>query len=296
MAGILWLASYPKSGNTWMRIFLTNYLRNFQTPADINHLEGGPIASAREIFDDLVGVEASDLTLDELEMLRPQVYRHFAASLADDEFLKVHDAYTLNRQGEPLFPPDVSRGVIYILRNPLAVAPSLANHINAPMDEAITVLNHEQPTRKENSFAGLGPQLPQRWQGWSEHVNSWTQAPGQRVLLVRYEDMKRNPHDTFRSVIRFAGHEDDEDRLSRAIEFSRFETVKKQEQEHGFRERLRSPNFFRKGESAAWKHELTPAQVERIIAAHGSAMRQYGYLDAAGNPVEALTLEDRTNA
>lgn len=44
---IYWLASYPKSGNTWMRILLTNYLRDGDEPADINNLDGGPIASAR---------------------------------------------------------------------------------------------------------------------------------------------------------------------------------------------------------------------------------------------------------
>ena len=58
---IFWLASYPKSGNTWMRILLTNYMRNADEPADINRLDGGPIASARQVFDDNVGVEASVL-------------------------------------------------------------------------------------------------------------------------------------------------------------------------------------------------------------------------------------------
>ena len=47
MADIVWLASYPKSGNTWMRALLTNYWRDGAAPADINELDGGPIASAR---------------------------------------------------------------------------------------------------------------------------------------------------------------------------------------------------------------------------------------------------------
>ncbi len=56
---IYWLASYPKSGNTWLRTLITNYLRDAETPADINELDGGPIASARLWFDEWVGVEAS---------------------------------------------------------------------------------------------------------------------------------------------------------------------------------------------------------------------------------------------
>ncbi|PKN94114.1 MAG: sulfotransferase [Chloroflexi bacterium HGW-Chloroflexi-6] len=291
MAGIFWLASYPKSGNTWLRIFLTNYLQNGDQPADINHLDGGPIASAREIFDDLVGVEASDLTLQEQELLRPQVYLQFAQELAQDEFLKVHDAYTLNSSGQPLFPPEASRGVIYIMRNPLSVAPSLANHINKSIDEAITMLNNEQPGENKR-LAGLGPQLPQRWLGWGEHVRSWSAPPGQRTLLVRYEDLKRQPFEAFRAIIRFSGLDDDEARIRKAIQFSSFEQVKKQEAEKGFRERIRPTSFFRKGETAAWKSELTPEQIERILAFQAEIMRRYGYLDNAGIPAEAIPLEE----
>ena len=291
MAGILWLASYPKSGNTWMRIFLTNYLQNGEQPANINHLDGGPIASARDIFDDLVGVEASDLTLEEQEILRPQVYLQFSESLQENEFLKVHDAYTLNSLGLPLFPPAASSGVLYILRNPLAIAPSLANHINKSVDTAIRVLNNEK-RHKENRLAGLGAQLPQRWLSWSEHVSSWANAPGQRVLLVRYEDLKQKPFEAFRAIIRFAGLEDDDVRIRKAIAFSSFEQARKQEQEQGFRERIRQTTFFRKGETGAWKSELTREQIERILAVHTETMHRYGYLDSAGNPVEALPLEE----
>jgi aryl sulfotransferase len=68
-SGIIWLASYPKSGNTWLRVFLTNYLRDGDQPADLNDLDGGPIASARLAFEEAVGVEASDLTQAEIERL-----------------------------------------------------------------------------------------------------------------------------------------------------------------------------------------------------------------------------------
>ena len=45
---IVWLASYPKSGNTWLRAVLTSYLRDDGEPASINALIGGPVASDRE--------------------------------------------------------------------------------------------------------------------------------------------------------------------------------------------------------------------------------------------------------
>lgn len=69
MSGIVWLASYPKSGNTWLRVFLANSLRNAETPADINALETGHIASARNLFEELAGVEASDLTSAQIKIV-----------------------------------------------------------------------------------------------------------------------------------------------------------------------------------------------------------------------------------
>ncbi|HJX72016.1 MAG TPA: hypothetical protein VJ346_08695, partial [Bacteroidales bacterium] len=68
---IVWLASYPKSGNTWFRIFLTNLLNHTNEPVDINNLYPSTIASSRSLFDEATGLESSDLTLDEIELLRP---------------------------------------------------------------------------------------------------------------------------------------------------------------------------------------------------------------------------------
>lgn len=118
MGKIIWLASYPKSGNTWMRVLLTNYLRNSDTPADINNLDGGPIASARVWFDEWAGIEASALNDTVTERLRPDVCRGMARESTNTLFMKAHDAWSCTDRGEPLFPADVTAGVIYILRNP----------------------------------------------------------------------------------------------------------------------------------------------------------------------------------
>ena len=108
---IVWLASYPKSGNTWMRAFLSNYLADGDAPVDINSLDtGGPIASARAVFDDAVGVEASDLTQDEIERYRPRVYLQVAANSSETLYLKIHDAFTYTPDGSPLVPAGGHKG------------------------------------------------------------------------------------------------------------------------------------------------------------------------------------------
>ena len=66
---IVWLASYPKSGNTWFRVFLSNLLSKANQPVDINNLFAAPIASNRQLFDEATGLSSSDLTADEMNGL-----------------------------------------------------------------------------------------------------------------------------------------------------------------------------------------------------------------------------------
>lgn len=101
MSNIVWLASYPKSGNTWFRIFLTNLLAEQNQPIDINQLGDTPIASSRWIFDETVGIPAAELTHEEIDHLRPALYRHLSDHAKETLFLKIHDAYTLLDNGTP---------------------------------------------------------------------------------------------------------------------------------------------------------------------------------------------------
>ncbi|HVU23800.1 MAG TPA: sulfotransferase domain-containing protein, partial [Opitutus sp.] len=127
MKGIVWLASYPKSGNTWFRTFLTNFLRDGDAPAAINELAGGPIASARIHFDEAVGYDSGEMTYDEIDALRPDVYRQWAREAQQTPFCKIHDAYTFLPDGRPLSPPDATECALYFVRNPLDVAVSFAH-------------------------------------------------------------------------------------------------------------------------------------------------------------------------
>src|SRR5581483_5694512 len=123
---IVWLASYPKSGNTWLRILLANYMSGAQGPAGIDQLELFPIASLRRLFDDLVGIEASDLTAAEITAYRGEAYRVLAREHPPPVFVKVHDAYQTSDEGTPLFPAEITRCVVYVVRNPLDLVVSLA--------------------------------------------------------------------------------------------------------------------------------------------------------------------------
>ncbi len=283
MNKIYWLASYPKSGNTWVRIFLANYLREKEVPADINHLEGAGIASDRDLFERWAGVDSSDLSADAIADLRPAVYQQVALHIEHPVYLKVHDACTRNSEGDLLFPPAVTGGVVYLIRNPLDVAVSYAHHGGRTVEDAVGRLCGVN-SRLYEATERLGDQLPQRLLSWSAHVRSWVDQAGMRVTVVRYEDILAEPEASFSTILEALDLELEPERLARAIEHSRFERMQDQERRMGFRERpLRADApFFRRGQAGTWRTELSPELARKIVEAHGEVMRRYGYQDKNG--------------
>ena len=202
MGKIIWLASYPKSGNTWLRIFLASLVSG--GAADINDLSVlGRHAAGRAGFDDALGIAGADLTLQQQADLRPRAYEVWAADADRPVYCKTHDAYRATPSGAPLFPTAVTGGAIYVVRDPRAVAVSLASSNAEPIDRAIARMD-DADEMLSGSIAGSHQHMRQRLLRWSEHVESWLGAPF-RVHLLRYEDMHADPHAAFAAAAAFLG-------------------------------------------------------------------------------------------
>jgi hypothetical protein len=286
MGNILWLASYPKSGNTWFRIFLSN-LFGEEEAVDINKITStNGIASVRSTFDEICGLEASDLSFEEIDNLRPKLYRIISGEAKKTIFIKVHDAYTFLENSNPMFPPNATKGVIYIIRNPFDVAVSYANHSSCSIQKCIGMMCEDKHGLNDKSHK-LTNQLRQKLLTWSNHVNSWTKAAtGHNVHIMRYEDMKLAPLETFTAAVKFSGLNFEQDAILKAIQNSSFEKLQKQEKEKGFKERSdKAEVFFRKGQIGSWREELNKEQVNQIIKDHAEVMKKYGYLTQDGKIV-----------
>ncbi|MBK8899940.1 MAG: sulfotransferase domain-containing protein [Anaerolineaceae bacterium] len=284
MSKIVWLASYPKSGNTWVRIFLNNYLQNGDTPADINNLEDSMHAGTRELFDRLTGVESSDLTAVEIDRVRPWMYSRWAEESTETLFVKVHDAYRCTDAGQPIFPQEATKTAVYIIRSPLDIAASMANHLSITLDKAIAYMADERYALA-SSGGKLHRQLPQFMGSWHSHVQSWTRQTALPVHLIRYEELRHTPLTTFEKLLLAVGLPVESERLAKAVTFSSFDQVKQQETAVGFKERLSdTPMFFRHGQTGRWQTELTAAQIDVICYHHQETMQAFGYLDAYGRP------------
>ena len=282
MPGILWLASYPKSGNTWLRAFLANYLHNPEQAISINDLPNFMFGDGLAVhFEKVAGGPVADLSAEDLQRLRPAVHRMFVQSSGDTVFVKTHNAISYI-DDIPTITPDATAGAIYIIRNPLDVAVSYAHHYGATADRAIDVLGSD-----DSMLPSHGHLVVQHLGSWSGHVRSWTTAPGLTPHIMRYEDMARAPDKAFRRLIKFLGLPYEADRLKKAIRFSSFKTLSGQEQASGFVESSPGDDriFFRTGRTGNWRDMLDEAQVERIIDDHRDVMTEHGYLTKTGRPV-----------
>lgn len=280
---IVWLASYPKSGNTWFRMFLANYLKNGIEAVSLEEIESTPIASDAVGFEEISGFNPFELSSNEVDLYRPDMY-HYLSENEETEagilFKKTHDAYTLNAHNIPLFPKEVSKGAVYFVRNPLDVCVSYASHGAGKIERTVQFLQNE---KAEIAGKKTG-QLRQLLFSWKNHIKSWQQQDQIPVHIVRYEDMKQDPVTTFGSIIQFLELDYDEERLKKAIINSDFKLLQKMEQTNGFKEKpQRSKGFFREGKTGNYREHLNEKQIQELAAYHYDTMKEFGYIDTEGN-------------
>lgn len=276
---IIWLASYPKSGNTWFRVFLTNLLYESDSPVNINDLTETTISSSRRIFDEYTGLSSSDLTFEEIDQMRPDVYRMQSDESDEMLYKKAHDKYYNVDKNQPLFPPEISKGVVYFIRNPLDVLVSFAYHSAKPVSQMIKSINNSNYAFCDNKNK-LSNQLRQMLGSWSDHVKSWTEQSEIPVYVMRYEDMIHDTFHSFKGAVDFIGLKKTDKQINEALGKSDFSVLSEQESKEGFKEKMiKSKSFFRKGQIGDWRNHLSEREAWEIINYHRDIMLKFGYLD-----------------
>jgi hypothetical protein len=276
MARTVWLASYPKSGNTWLRAVHEALVTGAEP--DINNLGHDYPAAARWAFDVNLGLRSSDMTGEELALLRPHADEALAAGAGTDVWRKAHDALIPGPAGEPVVGVAGACSAIYVVRDPRDVAVSLAHHAGRSAAWAVEAMCDPAWTMSVSS-GSLGSQLPQRLGTWSEHVLSWTRQQRVPVHVLRFEDCVSHPVESFHGAFTAVGLEVSEGEVALAVERGSWQRLRRQEEESGFRERLAEGSyFFRRGEVGAWKEELPAPLAGRVVEHHGRVMVELGYL------------------
>jgi len=282
MGNIIWLASYQKSGNTWLRAFLHHLFADADQPLPLADTRGGEVsasASSLHWYQALDPRPPAQWTSQEVAAMRPRVQKAIAASRHGSVFCKthmpllmIHDIATIEMA--------ITAGALYIVRDPRDVAVSFADFHGITIDAAITSLataNLEVPAGERQVAEPMG--------SWSQHVASWTGRPSPAIHVVRYEDLHAEPQKTFGAIAAFLKLKASRERIARAITHTSFATMQAQEDRDGFDERSPAQErFFRKGVAGGWRQVLTPQQARRIETDHARQMTRLGYLAEGAAP------------
>ncbi|RBI70876.1 aryl sulfotransferase [Roseovarius sp. TE539] len=257
---VIWLASYPKSGNTWLRSLLAHYFMPEGKAPDINNLREFTTGDVRrDFFNAAAGKPFEGTTIEEWLEVRPKALRLIAASKPNHHFVKTH-CQSIRIGDQDLIPPEVTAAAIYVMRNPFDLAPSFARHQMCDIDTAIDRMANPDMLMgtDEGIFEVLGR--------WDDHVHVWNNAPGLPLFVLRYEDMLANPgREMARLLEKFLRVPVDRPKLAKSVKANSFSAMKKFEETHGFAERPKGmQRFFAKGQSGVWREDLSPAQVSRI--------------------------------
>jgi len=289
-----YLASYPKSGNTWCRVFITE-LRRLAGPDSAEEtaaaqqeerelrlnrdLATGSIVSSRHWLDDQLGINSSDLSWPELDKLRGRVGHQRALHAECLRYHKVHDAFvSRDSGGQPVVPVEGCQGAVVVIRHPADVAVSLSHFFSWPLERCVEFLLDEQAGLCRSSKRG-GQQVRQFMGTWANHVQSWVDQELIPVLLLRYEDLLTQPELEFSRLATFLDLPAEAPLIHEAVANTRFDKLRaKEDEEGGFHERPEGcKRFFRSGRSGEGRERLTAEQHEQLEVAFAPTLDRFGY-------------------
>tara|TARA_B100000586_G_C20016813_1_gene387180 strand:- start:77 stop:922 length:846 start_codon:yes stop_codon:yes gene_type:complete len=256
---IIWLASYPKSGNTWIRSVLISYYFTEDGKFNFNDLSRIPDYPNKIFLDK--NIDVNKLKDGDIHKFWHESQKKILEQ-KKAKFLKTHNMLG-SFQGIKFTKPEYSLGTIHIIRDPRNVITSIKNHLNfESYDKAFEYIKSNNAFIKgEDSarFAFVG--------SWRSHYTSWMSDKTLRRITVKYEDLEKNTHDTFKKIIDFVNkicrykEKIDDIKLSNSINSTSFDKMRTGEKEGKFTENVinkdnKKIKFFFMGPKNNWKKVL----------------------------------------
>ena len=278
---IIWLASYPKSGNTFLRSLLASYFYSEDGTFEFEMLKNIKQFPINEIFDK-IGVDINDKYLVAKNYIKSQEEINKSKKLS---FLKTHSSFCKMYNKFNFSDLKNSLGVIYIVRDPRNVVTSFAHHNSKSIENTFELLTNDLTigNEKNETEVYLG--------SWNFNYNSWKiYKNSEKYLLVKYEDLVKNTKNVFIKILKFInelsqnGKSIDEKKIEKVINQTNFSRMKNLEDEHGFEEAKVNHNtgqivkFFNLGPKNDWKKTLDHNIKKKIENKFQKEMEEIGYL------------------
>ncbi len=286
---IIWLASYPKSGNTWVRFFIISLLAGDKDNINLSHLKAITSFPTKSQFEGLVKDFKSLVEVAKNWQIA-QKKINFDKKI---KFLKTHNM--LNRYKNSFFTDNENTlGTIYIARDPRNIITSLKNHFSyTEYDEAKKFLfnenqaivlsnSQEKKIKNQDNF-----QLPQFVGSWQTHYKSWKNMK-KNLLLIKYENLIKTPDLEFVKIAKFLEKmlkiRFTKEQIEKSIYLSSFDKLQKMEEKKGFIESTENKltgqknKFFYLGPKNDWRKILDKEIADEISSRFEPEMKELGYL------------------
>jgi len=277
---IIWIASYPKSGNTWVRSFVVAYYFCENGIFDVNKLSLIQDYPNKQFFKETVK--------------KGEIHKHWDSSqknICDEKkvkFLKTHNSL-ITAFGNDFTKPEYSLGVIHVIRDPRNIITSLKNHYDFE--------NYERALKfmqDENKILEDYPHLKNYAKtniinSWRINYQSWMGNKNFRRFTIRYEDMIKDPQQTFEKLVVFINtlmrfkDKIDPKKLSNAIETTNFKSLQDIENKGKFSENVYSLKdnkkikFFYQGPENDWKKNLDENMIKKMNEYYKNDLKFFRY-------------------
>ena len=264
---IIWLASYPKSGNTWVRSLLSAYYYSKNGNFNFELLKNIDVYPQQKYFDvkiDKPGEINSYWDISQEKIISKKKIK----------ILKTHNSL-LVLNGKNFTKPKYTLGTIYIVRDPRNVITSLKNHYDLDYEQSLDFMLNEKKyiydIREKNDYADF-----HFLSSWSNHYKSWINNNLFKKMVIKYEDLEKNTYKTLKNLITYinglcqVNEKIDEIKINNCIKTTSFEILKHKEKKEGFSENVYSKktkkkiDFFHLGSKNKWR-EIVPKEFQEKI-------------------------------
>ena len=264
---IIWLASYPKSGNTWVRSLLSAYYYSKDGNFSFDLLKNIGLYPQKKYFDikiDKPGEINSYWDISQKKII----------SNKKKIFLKTHNSL-IALNGKNFTKPEYTLGIIYVVRDPRNVLTSLKNHYDLDYEKSLNFMLNEKKyiydIREKNDYSDF-----HFLSSWSNHYKSWINNNLFKRIVIKYEDLEKDTYQTLKNLINYindlceVNEIIDEKKINNCIKSTNFEVLKHKEKKEGFSENVYSVktkkkiDFFHLGSKNKWK-EIVPKELHKKI-------------------------------
>ena len=276
---IIFISSYPKSGNTWLRCIISSILNNQNGKFNFNDLNKTRLFSREshfKHFKDLEYQENGNLNFNFVSNNWIKAQQKINEESKDVRFFKTHSIREISNKY--FTDQTVCLGFIYVVRDPRDVAISYTHHCGGDLNVAIETMLYNNKNyashHKTNELIST----------WKQHLFSWDKFNSVPRLFIKYEDMLDNTKKILLHIIDFINSltilsiNKNNDFLENILNTTSFNYLQLLEKNFGFNEATNNSVFFRKGVSNQWKTILSQNQKDLIQNELEIPMKQLGYL------------------